>query len=94
MTDTNQFDDYSKYKSTLFDVEKKAKGREKEFLKDRKRACEIGVALPEFEGSHLEAKQCSVFCYIRKRLGTRLLPAAFTVLRHSSPSTGDSISIT
>lgn len=60
MTDTHQFDDYSKYKSTLFDVEKKAKGREKGVLKDRKRACGMGVALPEFEGSHLEAKQCSV----------------------------------
>ena len=78
MTDTHQFDDYSKYKSTLFDVEKKAKRREKEFPKDRKRACDMGVALPEFEVSHIEAKQYSVFCYIRKRLGKRLLPAAFT----------------
>jgi single-stranded DNA-specific DHH superfamily exonuclease len=59
VTDTHQFDDYSKYKSTLFDVEKKAKGREKEFLKDRKRVYGMGVALPEFEGSHLETKQCS-----------------------------------
>jgi|GEM_PF-3079231 len=38
----------------------------------------MGVALPEFEVSHIEAKQYSVFCYIRKRLGKRLLPAAFT----------------
>jgi hypothetical protein len=34
VTDTYQFDNYSKYESTLFDVAKKAKRRKEQFPKD------------------------------------------------------------
>ncbi|MGZ4880991.1 MAG: flavodoxin family protein [Halobacteriota archaeon] len=43
VTDTYQFDDYSKYESSRFNVEKKAERRREEFPKDRKRAFEMGV---------------------------------------------------
>ncbi len=41
--DTYQFDDYSKYESTLFDVEAKAKRRKEEFPKDCQKAFDLGV---------------------------------------------------
>jgi multimeric flavodoxin WrbA len=41
-SDTWQFDDYSKYEASNFDVEKKKKVREKVFPKDCERAYEIG----------------------------------------------------
>ena len=43
VTDTYQFDDYSKYVSTIFNEKKKAKRREEEFPKDCQRAFEMGV---------------------------------------------------
>ncbi|MGZ4910950.1 MAG: flavodoxin family protein [Halobacteriota archaeon] len=43
VTDTYQFDDYSKYESSRFNVEKKAERRREEFPKDRKRAFEMGA---------------------------------------------------
>ncbi|WP_461612017.1 flavodoxin family protein, partial [Clostridium sp. Marseille-QA1073] len=43
VTDTYQFDDYSKYVSTVWSEEKKAKRREKEFPNDCKKAFEMGV---------------------------------------------------
>jgi len=43
VTDTYQFDVYSKYVSTLFNEEKKAKRREEEFPNDCKKAFEMGV---------------------------------------------------
>jgi len=45
VTDTYQFDDYSKYVSTLFNEEKKSKRREEEFPNDCKKAFEMGVRL-------------------------------------------------
>jgi multimeric flavodoxin WrbA len=43
VTDTYQFDDYSKYVSTRFNVEEKAKRREEEFPKDCRKAFDMGV---------------------------------------------------
>jgi len=43
VTDTYQFDDYSKYVITAMDSEKKAKRRKEEFPKDCKKAFEMGV---------------------------------------------------
>ncbi|MFZ0926932.1 MAG: flavodoxin family protein [Halobacteriota archaeon] len=43
VTDTYQFDDYSKYESTLFNVEEKAMRRKEEFPKDCQKAFDIGV---------------------------------------------------
>lgn len=43
VTDTYQFDDYSKYVSTAWDAEKKAKRRNEEFPNDCKHAFEMGV---------------------------------------------------
>jgi multimeric flavodoxin WrbA len=43
VTDTYQFDDYSKYESTLFDVEAKAKRRKEEFPKDCQKAFDMGA---------------------------------------------------
>ena len=43
VTDTYQFDDYSKYVVTSFDPEKKAKRREEEFPNDCKKAFEMGA---------------------------------------------------
>jgi multimeric flavodoxin WrbA len=44
VTDTYQFNDYSKYVSTLFDAEAKKKRREEEFPKDCRKAFDIGVS--------------------------------------------------
>lgn len=43
VTDTYQFDDYSKYVSTVWNEEKKAKRREEEFPNDCRKAFEMGV---------------------------------------------------
>ena len=43
VTDTYQFDDYSKYVSSLFDADKKARRREEEFPKDCQKAYDMGV---------------------------------------------------
>jgi multimeric flavodoxin WrbA len=43
VTDTYQFDDYSKYVSSLFDVEEKARRRKEEFPKDCQKAYDMGV---------------------------------------------------
>jgi multimeric flavodoxin WrbA len=43
VTDTYQFDDYSKYVATAFDPEEKAKTRDEEFPNDCKRAFEMGA---------------------------------------------------
>jgi len=45
VTDTYQFNDYSKYVSTRFDVEAKAKRREEVFPKDCQKAFDLGVLL-------------------------------------------------
>lgn len=43
VTDTYQFDDYSKYITTAFDAEAKAKRRREEFPKDCEKAFDMGV---------------------------------------------------
>ncbi len=43
VTDTYQFDDYSKYVATLFNADEKANRRRKEFPKDCRKAFEMGV---------------------------------------------------
>ncbi|AAK80473.1 multimeric flavodoxin WrbA [Clostridium acetobutylicum] len=43
-TDTYQFDDYSKYEASMFDVEAKKKRREEVFPEDCKRAYEMGAS--------------------------------------------------
>ncbi len=43
VTDTYQFNDYSKYESTLFNVEAKAKRRKEEFPRDYRKAFDMGV---------------------------------------------------
>ena len=43
VTDTYQFDDYSKYVATAFNPEEKAKRRKEEFPKDCQRAFDMGV---------------------------------------------------
>ena len=45
--DTYQFDDYSKYETTVFDVEAKAKRRKEEFPKDCQKAFEMGVRVAQ-----------------------------------------------
>ncbi len=45
VTDTLQFDDYSKYVSTLFNPEAKKKHRDEQFPKDCKKAYELGARL-------------------------------------------------
>jgi hypothetical protein len=45
VTDTLQFDDYSKYVSTLFDPDAKKKRRDEQFPKDCKKAYELGSRL-------------------------------------------------
>ena len=45
VTDTLQFDDYSKYVSTLFNPEEKKKHRDEQFPKDCKKAYELGSRL-------------------------------------------------
>jgi multimeric flavodoxin WrbA len=47
VTDTYQFDDYSKYESSPFNVEEKAKWRKEEFPKDCQKAFKMGVRLPK-----------------------------------------------
>ncbi|TQD25089.1 flavodoxin family protein [Methanolobus vulcani] len=47
VTDTYQFDDYSKYVSTAFNAEEKARRREEEFPKDCAKAFEIGERFAE-----------------------------------------------
>lgn len=47
VTDTYQFDDYSKYISTAFNAEEKAKRRKDEFPKDCNKAFEMGVRFAE-----------------------------------------------
>lgn len=46
-TDTYQFDDYSKYLSTVFDAQAKAKRREEVFPQDCARAYELGAKLTQ-----------------------------------------------
>ncbi|MDD1726170.1 MAG: flavodoxin family protein [Euryarchaeota archaeon] len=50
VTDTYQFDDYSKYESSRFDVEEKAKRRREEFPKDCQRAVDMGVRFAQTTG--------------------------------------------
>jgi multimeric flavodoxin WrbA len=50
VTDTYQFDDYSKYESTLFDVQEKAKRRKEEFPKDCQKAFDMGVRAAQLQG--------------------------------------------
>ncbi|QAA34227.1 flavodoxin family protein [Clostridium manihotivorum] len=47
VNDTYQFDDYSKYVSTMFDETQKAKVRDEEFPKDLKKAFNLGISLIE-----------------------------------------------
>ncbi|MDO0824163.1 flavodoxin family protein [Desulfosporosinus nitroreducens] len=47
VTDTYQFDDYSKYVATAFDPQAKAKRREEEFPNDCKKAFDMGVRLTQ-----------------------------------------------
>ena len=44
-TDTYQFDDYSKYEASMFDVKHKAEVKEKQFPIDCQKACEMGERL-------------------------------------------------
>jgi hypothetical protein len=48
--DTYQFDDYSKYESSRFNVEEKAKRRREEFPKDCQRAFDMGVRFAQTMG--------------------------------------------
>ena len=50
VTDTYQFDDYSKYDSSAFDVEEKAKRRREEFPKDCQKAFDMGVRFAQIQG--------------------------------------------
>ena len=50
VTDTYQFDDYSKYESTLFNVEEKATRRKEEFPKDCQKAFDMGVRVAQIQG--------------------------------------------
>ncbi|XFO67550.1 hypothetical protein SPSIL_037490 [Sporomusa silvacetica DSM 10669] len=47
ITDTYQFDDYSKYVATAFDPEAKAQRRKEVFPNDCKKAFEMGVRLTQ-----------------------------------------------
>lgn len=47
VTDTYQFDDYSKYVSTAFDVEEKERRRKEQFPKDCRKAFETGAKFVE-----------------------------------------------
>ena len=53
VTDTYQFDDYSKYESSVFNVEEKAKRRKEDFQKIVKKLLIWEFALPKFMGSHI-----------------------------------------
>lgn len=48
VTDTYQFDDYSKYAVTSFNVEEKTKRRQEEFPKDCKNAFDMGVRMVKY----------------------------------------------
>ena len=50
VTDTYQFDDYSKYESTSFNVAEKAKRRKEEFPKDCQKAFDMGVRFAQILG--------------------------------------------
>jgi len=50
VTDTYQFDDYSRYVCTLFNAEEKAKRRREEFPKDCRKAYEMGVRFARQRG--------------------------------------------
>jgi len=50
VTDTYQFDDYSKYESSAFNVEEKAKRRKEEFAKDCQKAFYMGVRFAQTIG--------------------------------------------
>jgi multimeric flavodoxin WrbA len=50
VTDTYQFYDYSKYDSSAFDPEKKAKRRKEEFPKDCQKAFDMGVRFAQIQG--------------------------------------------
>jgi len=50
VTDTYQFDDYSKYESTSFNVEEKAKRRREEFPNDCQKAFDMGVRFAHIQG--------------------------------------------
>jgi multimeric flavodoxin WrbA len=50
VTDTYQFDDYSKYVSSSFDGEAKKKRHEEEFPKDCKKAFDMGVRFAQAQG--------------------------------------------
>jgi multimeric flavodoxin WrbA len=50
VTDTYQFDDYSKYESTSFNVAEKAKRRKEEFPKDCQKAFDMGVRFAQIQG--------------------------------------------
>lgn len=47
VTDTYQFDDYSKYVATAFNPEEKAKRRNEEFPNDCKKAFDMGARLAQ-----------------------------------------------
>jgi hypothetical protein len=49
VTDTYQFDDYSKYESTLFIVQEKAKRRKEEFPTDCQKAFDMGVRFTQIQ---------------------------------------------
>jgi hypothetical protein len=47
VTDTYQFDDYSKYVATLFDANEKARRRKEIFPTDCKKAFEMGARIAQ-----------------------------------------------
>ena len=50
VTDTYQFDDYSRYEAAVFNVEEKAKRRKEEFPKDCQKAFDMGVRFAQLQG--------------------------------------------
>jgi len=50
VTDTYQFDDYSQYESSVFNVDEKAKRRKEEFPKDCQKAFDMGVRFAQIQG--------------------------------------------
>jgi multimeric flavodoxin WrbA len=62
VTDTYQFDDYSKYESSRFNVEEKAKRRREEFPKDCQKAFDMGVRFAQTIGQPPKSKWCSILC--------------------------------
>ena len=55
VSDTFQFDDYSKYVSTIYDPEEKAKKRRDVFPTDCEKAFEMGARLAGGEGARKNA---------------------------------------